>query len=605
MLQRTVGDSVLARRRHDEELATIFETAAHLAEELDVETVLQAIVERARSLIRTDLSYITLLDAEASCVRMRVAAGNRTPEFMAIVLPLGAGLGGAVARDVRPIYTSDYLNEPAFAHESDVDQAVRAEGIRSILGVPLIGRSGTIGVLYVANRQVNAFAESDLELLAALAHHAALALENARLYEEAVAAAHSSDVAKAVAEGLYRDLLLVHELHEGLTDVLLEGQGVSGVARSLASTLDVGIVITDRSHFVMAQTNPPGMDTLPADDHGCVSQSLIGHPDVRAALLRSSSDYKATPLEASNRILCPVATRQELLGYIWAMLPAGREATDVLRTAIEQAARAVALEMLRDRAAAESEARLRREFLDDLLSERPVPIDVLRHRARLVWHSFSVPHRPFIVRIATSPEVTNSLERARETIADTRPGDFVSIYGDRLIGLLPIADLEEAQSQLHRVLSALDRNGITASLVVGGICLNFDQDRRVIKKARELQDLLFSHSSDRILWLEQLEVLTALFEPSAGHRLQAFIDSALGPVLKLESRQSAMLLRTLDAYYKCFGNRAETARKLGVHINTLYHRLERLAELVGPLDDPVRAVPLQVAVLARAMNRDL
>ncbi len=603
MLERTVRDSVLARRRHDDELATIFETAVELAAELDVETVLQAIVERSRSLIGTDLAYITLLDSEAGCVRMRVAAGNRTPGFMVIVLPLGAGLGGTVARDVRPIYTSDYLNEPSFAHESDVDQAVRAEGIQSILGVPLIGRSGTIGVLYVANRQVNTFSDRDLELLAALAHHAALALENARLYEEAVSAARSSEDAKAVAEGLYKDLLLVNKLHEALTDVLLAGQGVSGVARSLASTLNVGIVITDRSHFLLTQTNPLGIEALSADDRGCLAQSLIGHPDVRAAILRSSSDYKATPLGAFNWILCPVAAREELLGYIWAMLPAGREATDVLRTAIEQAARAVALEMLRDRAALEGEARLRREFLDDLLNEHPVPIDVLRHRARQVWHSFSVPHRPFIGRISCSPEVIYSLERARETIADTRPGDFVSIYGDRLIGLLPISEPEEAQSQLQRVVLALDKIGIKANLVVGGICSNLDEDRRVIKKARELQDLLFSPSSDRILWLEQLEVLTALFEPSAGPRLQTFIESALAPVLKLESRQSATLLKTLDVYYQSVGNRAETARKLGVHINTLYRRLERLSELVGPLDDPVRAVPLQVAILARAMNR--
>jgi DNA-binding PucR family transcriptional regulator len=444
-----------------------------------------------------------------------------------------------------------------------------------------------------------------VELLAALAHHAALALENARLYEEAVAAAHSSEVAKAVAEALYKDLLLVNKLHEALTDVLLAGEGVSGVARSLAGTLNVGIVITDRSHFVLTQTNPPGIEAVPADDRGCLPQSLVGHPDVRAAILRSSTDYKATPLEIFNWILCPVATRQELLGYIWAMLPAGREATDVLRTAIEQAARAVALEMLRDRAAAETESRLRREFLDDLLNERPVPIDVLRHRARQVWHSFSAPHRPFIGRITTSPEVTNSLERARETIADTRPGDFVSIYGDRLIGLLPIADPEEARDQLDRIISALSRIGIKANFVVGGICLNLDEDRRVIKKARELQDLLFSPSSDRILWLEQLEVLTALFEPSASARLQEFIQGALAPVFKLERRQSATLLKTLDVYYQCFGNRAETARKLGVHINTLYHRVERLTELVGPLDDPVRAVPLQVAILARAMNRDL
>ena len=154
-----------------------------------------------------------------------------------------------------------------------------------------------------------------------------------------------------------------------------------------------------------------------------------------------------------------------------------------------------------------------------------------------------------------------------------------------------------------RVLSALDRSGIKANLVVGGVCRTLDEDRRVITKTRELQDLLPAPSSDRILWLEQLEVLTALFEPSGGARLQVFIDSALAPVLGLSGHQSKTLLRTLDVYYQCLGNRAETARRLGVHINTLYHRLDRLTGLLGPLDDPIRAVPLQVAILARAMNR--
>ena len=96
-----------------------------------------------------------------------------------------------------------------------------------------------------------------------------------------------------------------------------------------------------------------------------------------------------------------------------------------------------------------------------------------------------------------------------------------------------------------------------------------------------------------------------MFEPYGGARLQAFIDNALAPILTLERRQGATLLKTLDLYYGCFGNRAETARKLGVHINTLYHRMERLTELDGPLDDPVRSVPLQVAILARSINREL
>src|SRR5207245_9677389 len=171
---------------------------------------------------------------------------------------------------------------------------------------------GSTGVLYLANRQMSTLAEPDLELLAALAHHAALALENARLYEEAVASAHSSEVAKAVAETLYKDLLLVNELHEALTDVLLAGEGVRGVARSLAGTLKLGIVISDRSHFVLAQANPPGTAAVAVDDRGSLAQSLIGHADVRAAVVRSSTDYKSTPLEAFHWILCPLAPGADL-----------------------------------------------------------------------------------------------------------------------------------------------------------------------------------------------------------------------------------------------------------------------------------------------------
>ncbi|TMD09103.1 MAG: GAF domain-containing protein [Chloroflexi bacterium] len=601
-----VRDPVAARRRHEEELAALFETAAQLTSQLDLETVLQTIVDRARSLIGTDLSYITLLDREACCVRMRVAAGNGTAGFMDIVLPLGAGLGGIVARDVRPIYTSDYLNDPAFAHEPDVDRAVRAEGIRSILGVPLIGRRGTIGVLYVANRQVNAFAEPDVELLSTLGHHAALALENARLYEEAVDAARASEEAKAVAEAHYRDLSLVHEIHQRLTDVLLAGEGVVGVARSLASTLEVGIAITDRSQFVMTHANPPGIAPVSLDGRGCLPQSLLRHPHVRSALLRSRSDYQSVTLAGLERMLCPVATRQELLGFIWATLAPGRQPSDVLRTSLEQAARAVALELLRDRAAVEIEARLRREFLDDLLSEHPMPMDVLRHRARQVWQSFAVPHRPFICHITADPDASSdALVRARQIIGDLRPADFVSIYGDRLIGLLPIADRHEAQTQLRRVLSALARQGLRANLVVGGVCRSLEEDRRVIVKARELQDLVSAPAPEALLWLERLEVLTALFEPSASSRLAAFMETTLGPLRELEARQATQLLRTLDAYYQALGNRAQAARGLGIHINTLYKRLDRLNELVGPLDDPVRAVPLQVAVLAWAIRHPM
>lgn len=55
------------------------------------------------------------------------------------------------------------------------------------------------------------------------------------------------------------------------------------------------------------------------------------------------------------------------------------------------------------------------------------------------------------------------------------------------------------------------------------------------------------------------------------------------------------------AYYRAACNRALAARQLNVHVNTLRYRLERIESLVGgPVDDPCRAVPLRVAILARA-----
>jgi sugar diacid utilization regulator len=600
-------EDAVAVRRHEEELAALFETAAQLTAQLDVETVLQTIIERARSLVGTDLAYITLLDREAGCVRMRVASGSRTSDFMHIVLPLGSGLGGVVARDARSISTRDYLTDPRFAHDAEVDRIVALEGIRSILGVPLNGRSGNIGVLYVANRRVDSLTDANVELLAALGHHAALALENARLYEEAVAAARASEEAKAAAEAHYRDLALVHEIHQRLTDVLLAGEGVVGVARSLAAALDVGICITDRSQFVLVQAGPPGIVAYTVDGRGCLAQSFVGRSDIQAALLSSGADYQAVVLPGRDRVVCAVATRQELLGYIWVSLSAGRQASDALRTALEQAARAVALEMVRERAAVEIEARLRREFLDDLLREHPVPEDVLRHRARQVWQAFAVPHRPFVCRINPSPESSDGslLGRARQIVADTRPGDFVSIYGDRLIGLVPVADREEAAAEFRRIQNALLHQGLAADLAIGPICRTFEDDRRAIRETRQLQDLLPRASHLGILWLEELGALLALFEPSAGPRLVRFVETTLGPLLMGDPSQGRQLLRTLDTYYKCLGNRADAARQLGVHINTLYKRLERLNALVGPLNDPVRSVPLQVAILAWSIEHPM
>jgi len=67
-----------------------------------VDSVLTAIVRRARQLLGTDVSYLTLNDPAAGDTYMRVTDGSVSARFQALRLPMGAGLGGLVAQTAAP-----------------------------------------------------------------------------------------------------------------------------------------------------------------------------------------------------------------------------------------------------------------------------------------------------------------------------------------------------------------------------------------------------------------------------------------------------------------------------------------------------------------------
>ena len=115
--------------------------------------MLAAIVRRARALLGRDIAYLCLNDDDRGDTYMRVTDGSVSAEFQAVRLPLGAGLGGLVAQQGVPIASADYFRDDRFPHTTTIDSAVRAEGLVSILGVPLKRGSQVIGVLFAADRR--------------------------------------------------------------------------------------------------------------------------------------------------------------------------------------------------------------------------------------------------------------------------------------------------------------------------------------------------------------------------------------------------------------------------------------------------------------------
>jgi len=109
-------------------------SAADLAGLLDLDDALAAVCRRSRSLLGTDVAYITLIDTVRGDTYVNATDGITSAAFRQMRLALGIGLGGLVARDGVPTSTSDYAADDRFAHSKDIDSRVVTEGLRAIAG---------------------------------------------------------------------------------------------------------------------------------------------------------------------------------------------------------------------------------------------------------------------------------------------------------------------------------------------------------------------------------------------------------------------------------------------------------------------------------------
>jgi DNA-binding PucR family transcriptional regulator len=103
-----------------------------------------------------------------------------------------------------------------------------------------------------------------------------------------------------------------------------------------------------------------------------------------------------------------------------------------------------------------------------------------------------------------------------------------------------------------------------------------------------------------------LGVYAALFNHAGRDDLERFVQTTIGPVAAYDEERGSDLIGTLEAYFESGGNVTRTARKLHLHANTLYQRLERIRALLPrSLDDAEAALHMHLALRIRRLEREL
>lgn len=166
-------------RVHVERLSRLLEVGKAINAEMDLDALLALIVERATRLLQADRSSLYLVDREKQELWTKVAEGLATTE---IRIPLGTGIAGSVAVSGETVNIADAYADARFNPEVDRKTGYQT---RTILCLPMRDKAGDIlGVFQVLNRREGAFGKEDEEMLAVVASQAAIALENARLYDD-------------------------------------------------------------------------------------------------------------------------------------------------------------------------------------------------------------------------------------------------------------------------------------------------------------------------------------------------------------------------------------------------------------------------------------
>lgn len=174
-----------AAERRAAQVAALFEIGRDISANLGLSEILTSIVGKARELLGSDTSFLALLSPDGRELEMAASVGLRTEAMRRLKLRREQGLAGVVVQRGEPIIVDDYPREVIF--KDPPMEAVREEGLISEIAVPLSTGTDLLGVLYIGNRQPSRFRQEDAQLLMAFAKQATIAIQNARLYEDAVA----------------------------------------------------------------------------------------------------------------------------------------------------------------------------------------------------------------------------------------------------------------------------------------------------------------------------------------------------------------------------------------------------------------------------------
>lgn len=553
-------------RRREHELTVLFSSARDLAETRDLDVLLSRLVVRAHELVGTDITYLSAFDTSTRELRVRKSVGAVTPEFQNLRVPPDKGLASRVAASRTAQWTSRYSDYAGGPHDSGIDEAVAAEGVVSILGVPMLAEDTVLGVLFAATRHERAFGAEEIALLSALADHASVVMQTAGILKQLKDSEENTQRALARLQDHVAARDRSNVVHQKLVAAVLTAGGFGSVAATVAEALGRAVAIVD------ADATP-----VAAAGAAAVEPRQCEAPAVRAAIATSRETGLCCAVDDPRSPVEVVAAITAGAQYYGALLLGHGDLAlgPVDQRTVERAAQVCALMTLQQNAVDDADRRTRAELVADLVGPAPQRRGDLARRLR--QHGLAEADLCSVVAVVVEQErrvaatrLLAALLPAPALVAEAA-GLVVVLGGDR--------DPHATAVTLRHRLA--DHLGAPVLAICPPVCAGIDELPQAFGAALRTARLLDALGvTDTVVDTAEYELFGMLFghDPDSVHR---FIAVTLGPVLDYDATNGTDLTATLAAFVRNGASPTRTARAMNYHSNTILARLERITALLG------------------------
>ena len=579
------ADSSLAAR----ELSFLVRLAQAAASTPRPDELLELIIRETTSAIGTDVCSLYLLTPPGSELLLTATNGLNENMIGRVRMKVGEGITGWVADSRQAAIVPDVSKEPHWKWVPGLDE----DRFHSMASVPIESGPRLVGVLNVQSTERREFNSGDIDFLRAIAAQVAGILERSELQRR--------------TEVQLAEIQLSHDIHERFTKLSLDGAGIHSILDVIGSLAGGRAALYSPDGYRIRGAREPS-DGMPPRIHLPGAASAIGR-EIRINAGRPPRAIDVVPVRAGA----------DVLGLLAVDIDKETGDAEGRVRALEHGSTILALELSKERAAAEVERRLRGDLVEEVLAgglETEEAERIARQAERL---GHRLPQRAWVVVLEADDDQTEAALAARGQqdrldgalsglVRSRLPGALTLVRSASAVFLVPdelatdLAAVEKLGAQILAAAAPVMKPG-SASVGIGNLANGVSELARSHVEARQALRLTRrAGGRGRVASYRSLGAFRLLLEVQSPEALRRFVNELLGPLLDYAQSRDTPLLETLEALSAARWIRRAAARQLGVHINSMTYRVERIQTLTGlQLDDPETRVAISIALRARAM----